>query len=105
MRAGLLTNRMTLQSPSTSQATDGQVIAGWTDVAVVYGDIRYLSGLEGVRANAISSVANCSIRVRFMAVNAKQRLAHVDGRVFNILATLPDLKRREYVDLVCEEVT
>lgn len=104
MQAGRLNRRVTLQSPSQSVDELGQPIPGWTDVAVVWADIRMKSGLESIKAGAPVSVVQASIRVRYRAgITAGMRLTH-NLQAFNIVAVLPDVGGREYVDLVCEVV-
>ena len=105
MQAGRLNRRVTLQSPSQSVDELGQPIPGWTDVAVVWADIRMKSGLESIKAGAPVSVVQASIRVRYRAgITAGMRLTH-NLQAFNIVAVMPDVGGREFVDLVAEVVT
>lgn len=104
MQAGRLNRRVTLQSPSQSVDEIGQPIPGWTDVATPWADIRMKSGLEAIKAGAPVSVVQASIRVRYRAgITAGMRIVH-NLQVFNIVAVMPDVGGREYVDLVCEVV-
>lgn len=104
MQAGLLNRRVTLQAPGTTQDELGQPIPGWTDVATLWADIRMKSGLESIKAGAPVSVVQASIRVRYRAgITAGMRVVH-NLQAFNIVAVLPDVGGREYVDLVCELV-
>lgn len=104
MQAGLLNRRVTLQAPGTTQDELGQPIPGWTDVATLWADIRMKSGLESIKAGAPVSVVQASIRVRYRAgITAGMRVVH-NLQAFNIVAVLPDVGGREFVDLVCEVV-
>ena len=104
MQAGRLNRRCTLQAPGTAQDELGQPIPGWTDVATLWADIRMKSGLESIKAGAPVSVVQASIRVRYRAgITAGMRLTH-NLQAFNIVAVMPDVGGREYVDLVCEVV-
>ena len=104
MQAGRLNRRCQLQSPSQSVDELGQPIHGWTDVALVWGDIRMKSGLESIKAGAPVSVVQASIRVRYRAgINAGMRIVH-NLTAYNITAVMPDVGGREYVDLVAEVV-
>ena len=104
MQAGRLNRRCTLQAPGTAQDELGQPIPGWTDVATVWGDIRLKSGLEAIKAGAPVSTVQASIRVRYRGgITAGMRLTH-NLQAFNIVAVMPDVGGREYVDLVCEVV-
>lgn len=102
MQAGRLNRRCTLQQPGTATDEIGQPIPGWTDVATVWADIRMRSGLESIKAGAPVSVVAASIRIRYRAgINAGMRVTH-GGSIYNITAVLPDVARREFLDLICE---
>lgn len=105
MQAGRLNRRCQLQSPSQSVDELGQPIPGWTDVATVWADIRMKSGLEAIKAGAVVSTVQASIRIRYRAgVNAGMRVVH-NLQAYEVLAVQPDVGGREYVDLVCQVVT
>ena len=105
MQAGRLNRRCTLQAPGTTQDKLGQPIPGWTDVATVWADIRMKSGLESIKAGAPVSVVQASIRVRYRAgITAGMRIVH-NLQAYNIVAVLPDVGGREYVDLIAEVVS
>ena len=104
MQAGRLNRRCVLQTPGTVQDELGQPIPGWTDVATVWGDIRMKSGMEAIKAGAPVSVVQASIRVRYRAgITAGMRIVH-NLQAFNIVAVMPDVGGREYVDLIAEVV-
>lgn len=104
MQAGRLNRRVTLQQPGTTTDELGQPIPGWTDVATLWADIRMKSGLEAIKAGAPVSVVQASIRVRYRAgITAGMRVVH-NLQAYNIVAVMPDVGGREYVDLVAEVV-
>ena len=105
MQAGRLNRRCTLQQSGTATDALGQPIPGWTDVATVWGDVRLRSGLESVKAGAVVSTVQASVRIRYRTgVNAGMRLTH-NLVNYSIVAVQPDVGGREYVDLVCEVVS
>ena len=105
MQAGRLNRRVTLQAPGTGEDELGQPIPGWTDVATLWADIRMKSGLESIKAGAPVSVVQASIRVRYRAgITAGMRIVH-NLHAFNIVAVMPDVGGREYVDLVGQVVS
>ncbi len=105
MRAGALTRRIVIQQHVSGQDEIGQPIDVWTDVATVWADIRHTSGLEAVRGGAEVSTVKVSVRIRYRTdVHAGMRVIH-ETYVYNILAVLPDVAGREFVDLVCEVLT
>lgn len=97
-----LCSRVILQTISSGVDEIGQPVTTWTDTATVWADVRYLSGLSAIKAGADVSLSKVSIRLRYRAVNAGQRVKH-GSVLFNIEAVLPDAKRA-YTDLVCEVV-
>lgn len=107
MKAGQFNSPITIQQLDTNAGADelGQPIRTWANVGDDWADIRYLSGLEAVKAGAEASISRVSVRVRYRTdLNAGMRLT--DGEsVYNIRVVQPDRARREYVDLVCEVVT
>ena len=105
MQAGRLNRRCTLQAPGTTTDALGQPIPGWTDVATVWADIRMKSGLEAIKADAVTSTVRASIRIRYRTgLDASMRVLH-GSTAYAIKAVLPDEARREHVDLVCEVVS
>lgn len=102
MSAGQLRHRVDIQSPVNTQDGTGQPTVGWTTSNMVWADIRYQNGLETIKSGADVSVSRVSIRVRYGAFNAGQRVLW-GTKVFSILAVQPDV-RKAYVDLVCEAV-
>ena len=104
MQAGRLNRRCTLQAPGTATDELGQPIPGWTDVATVWGDVRLRSGLESVKAGAVVSTVQASVRIRYRkGINAGMRVL-VDSVPYEVVAVQPDVGGREYVDLVCQVV-
>lgn len=100
---GELNDLVLLQSPGTMQDAAGQPLATWTTVARVWADVRYQTGLERVRAGAVSTVVQASVRIRWRpGVTPAQRLV-LDGRPMAIKSVLPD-REKEHLDLVCEEL-
>lgn len=102
MQAGNLRHRVLLQSlTETRDTTTGAISQSWVDFATVWGDVRYLGGLETLKADATTAIAKCSIRVRYLAgVTEKMRAVH-DGKNFDINAVLPDMTGRRWLDLAC----
>lgn len=102
MKAASLRSLCVLQTLTAGQDAIGQPVTAWVDTASVWADVRYVNGLSAIKAGADVSLSRVSIRLRYRAVNAGQRILY-GTTVFNILAVLPDA-RRVFVDLVCEVV-
>ena len=102
MDPGTLTWRCTLQQPATGQDATGQPLTGWVDVAQFWADIRATDGLEAIKAGAVTSKVQTSIRLRYRTGITSGMRVVCGGVVYNILAVLPDLAGKVHVDLVCE---
>ena len=76
MSAGQLRSMVALQSQVTTQDDLGQPSTAWITVASVWADIRYQTGLEAIKSGADVSVVRVSIRMRYRAVNAGQRVLY-----------------------------
>lgn len=95
-----LNYRITLQQPAAGSDELGQPLTGWTDVATLWADIRHLSGLQAIKADANVSTVRASIRIRKRAgVDAGMRAVH-GSTVYDVRAVL-DVPG-DLMDLVCE---
>ena len=104
MQAGRLNRRCTLRQPGTATDELGQPIEGWTDFAQVWGNVRHLRGVEAIKAGAVTSTVSASIRIRYRGdITAGMRVL-IGLAVYQIEAVMPDLARREFVDLVAKVV-
>jgi SPP1 family predicted phage head-tail adaptor len=102
MEIGKLNRLVTIQQQSTTQDAAGQPAPTWSDLASVWANIRYLSGMETIKAGAEMAVAKASIRIRFRSdVTAAMRVS-IGETVFQIKAVMPDEAGRQFVDLACE---
>lgn len=97
-----LRHKVSIQAPSNSRDAAGQPIEGWAEIAAPWADIRVLGGLETIKAGAVTPQVKASIRIRYRTdIDASMRVVH-GATVYQVQAVLPDLARRQYVDLVCE---
>jgi len=104
MRIGSLDRLVVIQEPSTSQDAAGQPVATWTTVVTVWANIRHLSGVESIKANADTSIVKASIRIRRRTnITSAMRVVHGTD-TYEIKAVLPDEESRQRLDLSCEMV-
>ena len=102
LTVGQLRNRVTLQARVAGQDDWGQPVEQWQPTATCWADVRLVSGMEAAKAGAEISRARASVRIRYRdGVHSGMR-ALIAGAVYDIKAVLPDLARRDYIDLVCE---
>lgn len=67
-----------------------------------WADLRHLSGLESIRADGTASIVKASARIRYRTgITAAMRLS-AEGVDYNITAVMPDVARKQYVDLALE---
>ena len=107
MDAGRLNTRIRIEQDGEVQDASGAWITGWSTLAELWADVRHTSGAEAIKGDQIVSTARASIRIRYRTgLTAGMRVTVVStGAIYSVLSVLPDLQRREFVDLVCEVVT
>lgn len=105
MQAGQFKSRVLIQQPSGAVDELGTPVPGdWVDVTTVWANVRYLSGMATIKADAQSATAKASIRIRYRTgLTTAMRVLH-GATVFRVTAVLPDEQRREYVDLTVEAI-
>jgi len=105
--AGTLNRRVSLQRKVSvqDQATEAQV-ESWVEVDKVWANVRFLNGVETVKAATPTSIAKASIRIRFRDdIEGSWRVVRTsNGKTayFKIPAILLDEQGREYIDLAVE---
>jgi SPP1 family predicted phage head-tail adaptor len=102
MRAGKLNSRVLIQQQSTTQDALGQPVQTWTDLTTVWASIVHVSGIEAVKADALTSTVRASIQIRYNSAITAGMRAVSGATTYSIIAVLPDMARKEYVNLACE---
>jgi SPP1 family predicted phage head-tail adaptor len=64
---GQLRDRIEIQRRATGQDALGQPAQGWELVAKLWANVRHLNGTEAIKAGAVTSAVNASIRIRWRA--------------------------------------
>lgn len=104
MQDRALNCRVVIESEATGQDSLGQPNGTWSTFATVWANIRYGSGSEAIRAGAVTTSAQVSIRIRYRTdITSAMRVTYA-GVTYQILAVLPDMTKRDFTDLVCEVV-
>ncbi len=108
MRAGARSALVEIQRnvPTTDEA--GQPVSGWQTVGTAWVNVRHRSGMEAVRADTPTSVVQVSVRIPYPVIaetpiDTSMRLL-CEGESYEIQAVLPDLQKRQHVDIVCQLV-
>ena len=105
MKAGMLNSRISIQQLSTGTDAIGQPVTTWADFASVWANIRYLNGIETVKADAQTSVVKASIRIRRRTDITPAMRVVFGTTTFQINAVLPDEQGRQHIDLSVEVIT
>ena len=77
----------------------GQPLEGWVDVARLWANVRFLSGVEAIKSGAETATATASVRIRKRDVTTAHRLL-IAGKPYDITAVLPAL---DHIDLTVED--
>lgn len=99
---GNFRTRLLWQAPMQGQDDAGQPIDGWTDIGPDWADFRVLSGLEAIKADAVTSVTRASCRVRYREDLTHDMRVLVAGEPWGIVSVQPDVNARRFVDLIVE---
>lgn len=104
MDIGKLNKRITIQQQSSSYDAAGQLVEDWSTFATVWANIKFNSGSETIKSDAIASTVKASIRIRYkQGVSAGMRVAYKDA-VYEILAVMPHVGENRYVDLAVRSI-
>ena len=106
MEAGKLTELIEIQKRESGYDEAGQPIDQWVKFLECWADVRHLSGLETIKADAEVSVTRGSIRIRNRRTRprpaASMRVLY-DGMVYEVRAVLPN-HRQAYLDLLVDTI-
>lgn len=104
MDIGKLNKRITIQQQSLTYDDAGQQVESWSTFASVWADIKFKSGKETIKADALASTVMASIRIRYkQGVNAGMRVQYKDEQ-YEILSIMPHVNENRYVDLAVRSI-
>lgn len=106
MRAGMLRHRVTIQRQEIVFGKFGAPLHDkvWENVATVWASLEAMSGREFFASQQVQSEVTHKVTIRFRpGVAADMRIVH-GGKVFGIVAPLPDNRGTRLV-LMCREVS
>ena len=106
MRAGMLRHRVTIQRQEIVFGKFGAPLHDkvWENVATVWASLEAMSGREFFASQQVQSEVTHKVTIRFRpGVAADMRIVY-GGRVFGIVAPLPDNRGTRLV-LMCREVS
>ncbi|MBC8048819.1 MAG: phage head closure protein [Chitinophagales bacterium] len=98
-RAGQMRRRVIIEAPERAGDGAGGFTETWASVATVWARVRARGGLERMRADRLASVVSHDITIRWRAGVLPTMRVRLGTRVFEIIATVEDERRRV---LICE---
>lgn len=106
MRAGMLRHRVTIQRYELVVDDYGAPLhrESWKDVATVWASVEAMSGRDFFAARQEQSEVTHKVTIRYRGdVTAQMRVLH-GGKIFGIVAPLPDNRGTRLV-LMCREAS
>lgn len=82
----------------------GQPTESYTDFVKVLANVRYLNGVETIKAGAETAIAKASIRIAYRTNLTTADRAYLGATEFRITAVLPDEVKKEHTDVTCEAI-
>lgn len=106
MRAGLLDQRVTVQTRTESRSGSGEVTWNWVDWRTVWASVLPLSGTKYFSAEQLQAATTHTVKVRYQpGYRTDQRVKHeVEPGVFQyfaIEAVVPIGSDKRHLDLMC----
>ncbi len=100
-----LDKRITLQASTKVPDGGGGFTAAWVDMATIWAAIWPTSVNEITQANAMTMVVSHRIRIRYRSVLKPGWRVKFGSRYFSIVGITSPNEGREWIDLMCKEVT
>lgn len=104
--AGQLSNRITIQTPTTTQDAAGQPIRSWATLAgpvVLPAKVESVAGGETIRGRQVSAVAQVMFTIRYRSDITTQMRVLWDGRVLGIVRASDPYGDRRELRIECKE--
>jgi len=105
IRAGKLSQRITIEQVGEARDAIGGVGETWSTFATVWAEFVSQTGREFFAAKQINNALDCIIRIRYLpGITAKMRV-RMGSRILNIVAPPIDVNEaHEEIKLMCEEL-
>jgi len=102
MPAGKLKHRIQLLARVDGQDALGQPVEVWQTVATTWADVRFVSGIETIKAGRETSTSKCSAKMRMNKLITRDMRIGIGEVTYKIVDIIPDMKTRAYMTLICE---
>lgn len=104
MQSGQLNTPITIRKSDKIKDGSGAIKQTWVDYAQVWANVRHNSGAESIKAESVTSIVRASVRIYYRDDITNAMRLVIGGVDYSIVAVMPDLVGRVYLDLVCERV-
>lgn len=99
---GRLNTRIALIGRGSGEDALGQPVETWIEFGKAWADVRFVSGMETIKADRDMSVSRASAVIRRRPEIVAGMRITINSVAFEIVDVMPDLKRRMYMTLICE---
>ncbi len=98
---GRLNTRIALIGRGSGEDALGQPLQSWVDFATVWADVRFVSGIETIKAGREVSTSRASVRIRKRSGVTPAIRVRLDAVTYEVLDVIPSVDRA-WLTLICE---
>ena len=103
MRAGPMRQRITIETPTETQAADGSITRTWETFITVWASIEPLAGREYFAAAREQADVSHRIRMRYTEGITHKTRVSFESRIFEIESVINTGERNRELILMCRE--
>lgn len=103
MQAGKLNQRIQIMQRTAGSDALGQPATTWEVLATVWADVRFVSGIETIKAGREVSTSRASVQIRNMTGITTDMRIMISSVAYEVVDVIPDVKRTK-LTLICEAV-
>lgn len=96
--------RARIESPTEIRDAYGAVIPGWSEVATVWASVLPMTPRELVADSAQVAVIGYRVTIRYRSGILPSYRIVVDGKTL-LIRGIAEIGRREFLQIICEQVT
>lgn len=101
MRAGLLDQRVTLQSKSVTRAGNGEEVVTWTTEATFWAQVQQLRGKEFYAGAQMQDAVDVKVRALYRSDVAREKRLVWDGTPLDIVSVIATGGRKGGIEVMC----
>lgn len=101
MQAGKLRDRVVILQRQSGSDALGQPSTTWQSLAILWAEVRFVSGIETIKAGREISTSRASVRIRRRGNVSRQMRVRIGGVEYEIVDVVPSVDRA-WLTLICE---